>query len=189
MKNEADKEILAGLIKTANTEGIDTWSRNTAISLLRNYEKWQKFASPKQKAFARDLPVSANAKLEKAKVEAEAFKNIPSKEVLVNGDRKVVSGKVVSLKWKDTGFGWYRNNSFYGDSQTLKVLLDIGHGRKLWISADSQMAVGEEWSSKMTIKTTEDPTFLIGSRPAGWERLTSGDIFPPLPIFPDVTPN
>ncbi len=171
MKN-GDKEILAGLIKTTNTEGIDTWSRNTAISLLRNYEKWQKFASPKQKAFAKDLPVSANAKLEKSKAEAEAFKNIPAEEILVNGDRKVVSGKVVSLKWKESGFGWYTGNSFYNQPKQLKVLLDIGHGRKLWASGSGQMEVGQEWSSKMSIKTTEDPTFLIGSRPKGWELFT-----------------
>jgi len=171
MKN-GDKEILAGLIKTTNTEGIDTWSRNTAISLLRNYEKWQKFASPKQKAFAKDLPVSANAKLEKSKAEAEAFKNIPAEEVLVNGDRKVVSGKVISLKWKESGFGWYTGNSFYNQPKQLKVLLDIGHGRKLWASGSGQMEVGQEWSSKITIKATEDPTFLIGSRPTGWELFT-----------------
>ena len=160
MKN-GDKEILSGLIKMANTKGIDTWSRNTAIDLLRSYEKWQKFASAKQSEFARNLPKSAYEKLEEKNRQSERLDNIPAADKLQDKDRKVVSGKVVSLKWKDTRFGWYA-------TQQLKVLLDIGHGRKLWATADPQMKVDQEWSVKITIKTTDDPTFLIGSRPAGW---------------------
>tara|TARA_B100001094_G_scaffold195512_1_gene189479 strand:- start:32 stop:553 length:522 start_codon:yes stop_codon:yes gene_type:complete len=171
MKN-GDKEILSGLIKLVNTGGIDNWSRETAIDLLRSYEKWQKFASDKQSEFARNLPKSAYEKLDRKNRESEQLDNIPAADKLRDKDRKVVSGKVVSLKWKDTGFGWYTGNSFYRPNQQLKVLLDIGHGRKLWASADTQMEVGQEWSSKVTIKTTDDPTFFIGSRPAGWEPFT-----------------
>lgn len=165
MKN-GDKEILSGLIRMVKTEGIDNWSRNTAIDLLRSYEKWQKFASAKQSEFARNLPKSAYEKLEEKKREREQLDNIPESDKLRDKDRKVVSGKVISLKWKDCGFGWY-------SSQQLKVLLDIGYGRKLWVSAPTQMEVGEEWSAKVTIKTTDDPTFLIGSRPSGWEPFTN----------------
>ena len=165
MKN-GDKEILSGLIKMANTKGIDNWSRNTAIDLLRSYEKWQKFASAKQSEFARNLPKSAYEKLEEKNRQSERLDNIPTADKLRDKDRKVVSGKVISLKWKDSGFGWYSR-------QQLKVLLDIGYGRKLWASADTQMEVGEEWSAKVTIKTTDDPTFLIGSRPSGWEPFTN----------------
>jgi len=164
MKN-GDKEILSGLIKLVNTGGIDNWSRETAIDLLRSYEKWQKFASDKQSEFARNLPKSAYEKLDRKNRESEKLDNIPAADKLRDKDRKVVSGKVVSLKWKDTRFGWYA-------TQQLKVLLDVGHGRKLWASADTQMEVGQEWSSKITIKTTDDPTFFIGSRPAGWEPFT-----------------
>ena len=164
MKN-GDKEILSGLIKLVNAKGIDNWSRETAIDLLRSYEKWQKFASDKQSEFAQNLPKSAYEKLDRKNRESEQLDNIPAADKLRDKDRKVVSGKVVSLKWKDTRFGWYA-------TQQLKVLLDVGHGRKLWASADTQMEVGQEWSSKITIKTTDDPTFFIGSRPAGWEPFT-----------------
>jgi len=164
MKN-GDKEILSGLIKLVNAKGIDNWSRETAIDLLRSYEKWQKFASDKQSEFARNLPKSAYEKLDRKNRESEKLDNIPAADKLRDKDRKVVSGKVVSLKWKDTRFGWYA-------TQQLKVLLDVGHGRKLWASADTQMEVGQEWSAKVTIKATDDPTFFIGSRPAGWEPFT-----------------
>lgn len=162
MKN-GDKEILSGLIKMVNTGGIDNWSRETAIDLLRSFEKWQKFASAKQSEFAKNLPKSAYEKLDQKKQDREQIDNIPEADKLRDKDRKVVSGKVVSLKWKDSGFGWEGYSH-----QQLKVLLDIGHGRKLWASADTEMKVGQEWSAKVTIKTTDDPTFFIGSRPAGW---------------------
>ena len=160
MKN-GDKEILAGLIKMVKTEGIDNWSRETAIDLLRSYEKWQKFASVKQSEFAQNLPKSAYEKLEQKKRDREQLDNIPEGEILRTGDRRVVSGKILSKKEQEAGF-WH--NSYF----VVKVLLDIGYGRKVWVTGQTAMNKGETWSAKMTIKATDDPTFLIGSRPSEW---------------------
>ena len=165
MKN-GDKEILSGLIRMVKTEGIDNWSRNTAIDLLRSYEKWQKFASAKQSEFARNLPKSAYEKLEERKREREQLDNIPAADKLRDKDRKIVSGEIVSLKERQTGFGYH---CYY----VKKALLDVGYGRKIWVTGKVDMNKGETWSAKMTIKTTDDPTFLIGSRPSGWELLTN----------------
>ena len=164
--NNGDKEILSELIKMVKTEGIDKWSRETGIDLLRSYERWQKFASPKQVEFAKNLPTSAYERLEKKRLEEKKLENLPKNKKLRFGDRKVVSGKIVSLKERQTGFGYH---SYF----VKKALLDIGYGRKIWVTGKVDMNKGETWSAKMTIKTTDDPTFFIGSRPSGWELLTN----------------